>query len=358
MKRLALSGVEVAIKTLGLVAALATLGAPTFAAEPRTLEVSVTKLSHGDVVRYVTLPGTIKANQGATLYAKVAGYLQRVTVDVGDRVKAGQVLAEIEVPELLADLEKYQAEARVAETDFTRISAAQRDAPDLIVPQQVDEARGRLDIAKAALVRTERLLAFSKIVAPFSGIITARFVDAGAFIPAATSGSTAQNAALLTIMDFDVVRAMVPVPEVDASFVRSGQPVQITVEGIAGKRFSTKVTRFSYALDDATRTMHVEADIPNKDGDLRPGMYATVKVGVEQHSGSSLMSTAALVMEKTNAFAYLANGDKAKKTALKIGFNDGDRVEVLEGIAPNDSIILAGKLPLSDGAPIKVTDAR
>jgi len=327
---------------------------PALAADTKPFEVSVAKLSRGDVVRYITLPGTIKANQQATLYAKVAGYLQRVTVDVGDHVKAGQLLAEIEVPELLADLQKTKAEATVAQADFARINAAQRDAPDLIVPQQVDEARGRLDIAKAALARTERLLAFSKIVAPFSGTITARFVDAGAFIPAATSGSAAQSAALFTVMDFDVVRVMVPVPEVEASLVRNGQRVQVTFEGIAGKKFVAKVNRFAYALDDATRTMHVEADIANKDGELRPGMYATVKVGVEQHSGTNLMPTAALVMEKTNAFAYLANGDKAKKSPLKIGFNDGDWVEVLDGLSPADSIILTGKLPLSDGAPIKV----
>ena len=344
---------KLALKTLA--ALLATSAVPALAADSKPLEVAVTKLSHGDVTRYVTLPGTIRANQQATLYAKVAGYLQRVTVDVGDRVKAGQVLAEIEVPELLADLEKYKAEAQVAAADFARISAAQRDAPDLIVPQQVDEARGRMDIAKAALTRTERLLAFSKIVAPFSGVITARFVDAGAFIPAATSGSAAQNAALFTVMDFDTVRITVPVPEMDASFVRGGQPVQVTVEGIAGKRFEAKVSRYSYALNDATRTMHVEADVPNKDGELRPGMYASVRVGVERHNDTTFIPAVALVMEKTNAFAYLANGDKAKKSALKIGFNDGERVEVLDGVAPSDNIILTGKLALSDGAPIKVT---
>jgi len=137
--------------------------------------------------------------------------------------------------------------------------------------QSVDEAQGRLDIANANLERTETLLRYASITAPFNGIVTARFVDPGAFIASATSGSAAQTAAIVTIADFNIVRAQVAVPEAEASLVQVGQPVRLSVEGLAGKSFEAKVTRFSYALDDATRTMLVEADLPNADPGIATG---------------------------------------------------------------------------------------
>jgi membrane fusion protein (multidrug efflux system) len=306
----------------------------------------------------VKLPGTIRANQQATIYAKVAGYLKSIAVDKGDRVQAGQSLGEIEVPELQADLAKYKAEVTVAERDHQRLSSAQKSAPDLVTPQSVDEATGRLEIAKANVDRTETLLAYAKITAPFSGIVTARYVDPGAFIPAATSGSAAQTAAIVTVADFNVVRAQVALPEVEASLAKVGQPVKLTVEGLAGKTFDAQISRFTYALDDATKTMLVEADLPNPDLLLRPSMYAIVRVGVDKHNDALLIPVEALVMEKANASVFVADGGKAKKKAIQIGFNDGAKVEVLGGLAGNEDVILAGKLTLADGAPISVVEGK
>jgi membrane fusion protein (multidrug efflux system) len=325
---------------------------------PKPIEVKVARPTRGEIIRYVTLPGSIRANQQATLYAKVAGYLKSLAVDKGDRVQAGQSLGEIEVPELLADLAKYKAEVKVAETDYQRISLAQKKASDLITPQSVDEAKGRFEIASAHLERTQTLLNYAKITAPFAGIITARFVDPGAFIPSATSGSAAQTAAIVAIADFNTVRAQVALPEIEAALAQVGQPVKLFVEGLAGKTFEAKVSRLSYALDDATRTMLVEADLPNPDLALRPGMYATVKVGVEQHANSLLVPVEALVMEKANAFAFVADGGRAKKTAIKIGFNDGAKVEVLSGLTGGEAVILVGKMALADGAAVHVMEAK
>jgi membrane fusion protein (multidrug efflux system) len=114
----------------------------------------------------------------------------------------------------------------------------------------------------------------------------------------------------------------------------------------------------SYALDDATRTMLVEADLPNADLTLRPGMYATIKIGVEKHLDTLLIPVEALVIEKANAFAFTADGGKAKKTPIKIGFNDGAKVEVLSGLTGNEAVILAGKMTLVDGAAITVMEAK
>jgi membrane fusion protein, multidrug efflux system len=349
---------KIAIHYLAVAGAIAA-ALPAFAADaPKPVEVKVARPVRGEITRFVTLPGGIRANQQATLYAKVAGYLKTLSVDKGDRVQAGQSLGEIEVPELLADLAKYKAEAKVADTDFQRITAAQKKSSDLVTLQSVDEAKGRLDIANANLERTETLLRYARITAPFSGIVTARFVDPGAFIASATSGSAAQTAAIVTIADFNTVRVQVSLPEVEASLVKVGQPVKLSVEGLAGKGFDAKVSRLSYALDEATKTMLVEADLPNSDLALRPGMYATVKVGIEKHADALLIPFEALVMEKANAFAFTAASGKVKKMPLKIGFNDGTKVEVLSGIAENDTVILVGKAPLVDGAAINVTETK
>jgi membrane fusion protein (multidrug efflux system) len=324
---------------------------------PKPLDVKIARPSRGDIVRYVTLPGSIRANQQATLYAKVPGYLKSIAVDKGDKVQAGQALGEIEVPELLADLTKYQAELKVAEIDASRLNSARDKAPDLVTPQSVDDAKGKFEIAKANIERVETLLRYSKLTAPFSGVVTMRYVDAGAFIPAATGGSAA-SAAVLTVMDFQTVRAQVGVPELEAPLVRVGQPVKVSVEGLPGKVFEGQVTRQSFALDDASKTMLVEADLPNADLTLRPGMYAMIKVGVEKHTNALLIPAEALVMEKANAFTFVADGGKARKTAVKIGFNDGAKVEVLNGLTENESVILVGKMALADKQAVNVVEAK
>src|SRR5438093_9228817 len=140
---------------------------PTKEATP-PVAVQIVQPRRGSITRNVTLPGEVKPYQQATLYAKVAGYLKTIPVDKGDRVKEGDLIADIEVPEMLADLAKYKAEVEVAELDYQRLSKSQKKAPDLVVPQTVDNAKGKLDIAKASLERTETLLGFARISAPFS----------------------------------------------------------------------------------------------------------------------------------------------------------------------------------------------
>src|SRR6266576_1214374 len=183
-------------------------------------QVQIARVKRGDATRSITLPANVLAYQQATLYAKVAGYVRTVAVDKGDLVKEGSLLADIEVPELIADRAKFVAELAVAEIEFKRVSEAQRKAPDLVVPQAVDNAKSKLDVAKANLERTDTLLGFAKITAPFSGVVTKRMIDPGAFIPAATSGSAAQNAALFTLMDFRKVRVQASVPENEVPFIK------------------------------------------------------------------------------------------------------------------------------------------
>src|SRR3989454_1767550 len=287
---------------------------------PPPVSVQIVHPRKGEITRNVTLPGEVKAYQQATLYAKVAGYLKTITVDKGDQVKQGGLIADIEVPEMLADLARYKAEVEVAELDYKRLSESQKKLPDLVVPQTVDNAKGKLDVAKASLERTETLLGFAKIIAPFSGVITKRLVDPGAFIPAATSGSAAQNAAIVTLTDFNRVRVQVAVPELETSLVATDQPVKLTVDGLPGRTFDGKITRFSYALDEATRTMLAEIELPNPRLELRPGMYAIVKIGIEQKTDVLLLPAEALAVEKAGVFVFTMEGGHAKKIPVKTGF--------------------------------------
>jgi membrane fusion protein (multidrug efflux system) len=320
--------------------------------------VHTTSLKSGEIARNITLPTfRILAEQEATLYAKVSGYLKTIAVDKGDAVKEGQLLAEIEVPELLADEAQYKAETAVARTNYERIAQAREKAPDLVVPQTVDELRGQWEIAQAKLQRNHTLLEYARIVAPFAGRITARFVDPGAFIPAATAGSSPQNAALVTLMDFSRVRVQVFVPEPEVPFIKNGVPARVTVEELPGRAFKGSVTRFAHALNEATKTMLTEIELENSTGELRPGMYASVQLEVERKQSGSLLPAQALVVEKAGTSVYLAVDGKAKKTPVQTGFNDGTQVEILGGLNPGQRVILAGKQSLNDGQPINVTEA-
>jgi len=225
----------------------------------------------------ITLPAQIKAYQEAVLTAKVAGYLKSLPVDKGDRVKVGQLIADIEVPELLADRAQYKAQADVARADFDRTQQANKSAPDLVTPQVLDQARGKWQVAEAQLSRVNTLLRYARITAPFSGTITARYVDPGAFIPVPSAGDQ-KSAAIVALMDFSKVRVEIPVPEDMAAQVVKGTPASFTVQGVPGKTFRATVTRVSFALDQGSKTMLAEIEMPNPDEVLRPGMYATVQL--------------------------------------------------------------------------------
>ena len=319
---------------------------------PAPAEVQVVRPHKGAIGRTVTLPGNVLAYQQATLYAKVAGYLKTITVDKGDHVKQGDLLADIEVPELIADRTKFKADVDVTGIEYQRNVNAQKKAPELVVAQTVDDAKGKYDIARAGLERIDTLLGYSIINAPFSGVITRRFVDPGAFIPAATSGSNAAEA-IVTLADFDTVRVQVALPEQEAPFIKDGLKVAVTIPELPGRKFDTTITRYAHAIEPATRTMLIESEISNSSGDLVPGMYALVNVEVERHENALLIPADALITEKTKTSVFTLDQNKAKKVPVKVGFNDSTSVEVLDGIKPDQPLILAGNLNLNDGQLVK-----
>jgi membrane fusion protein (multidrug efflux system) len=325
------------------------------AATTGAVQVEVTAPRRGDIHRFVTLPGTLRANQQVTLHAKVAGYLKSINVDTGDKVKAGQLVAEIEMPELVAERAKHEAELHIATVESERMTAARAKAPDLITPAATDTAGARLAMAQAGLAHNETLLRYSKISAPFDGVVTMRYVDPGAFVPAATASSNPTAAAIVTVMDYSTIRVRVPVPEIESSRIQVGQPVVVTNDSLPGRTVRGTVTRHSGALDEATRSLLVEADVPNADGTLRPGMYVMVKIGVERHVNALLVPAAALVREKTAGFLFTYLDGKATRVPVKYGFMDGSNVEILEGIAEDARVIVLGKATLVSGQSVTAT---
>jgi membrane fusion protein, multidrug efflux system len=330
-------------------------GADQPAAPTPPIAVKLVQPKRGEITRSISLPGNVVANQQVALYAKVGGYLKSISVDKGDAVKEGALLAEIEVPELAADLAKFKAELQIAKIDYDRVQEAQQKAPDLVVRQAIDSALAQFEVARANLEHAQTLLEFCRIKAPFAGVVISRTVDPGAFIPAATSGTAAQTKALLTIADYTKVRVQVAVPETETPFIRNGIPAKVTVEGLPGTVFPGTVSRFAHSLDEASKTMLAEVDITNPEGRLLPGMYAAVKLGVETHSDTLLLPVDAVVVEKIGSAVFTLDKDKALRVPIKTGFNDGEFVEILEGVKPADAVILVGKRTLTAGQPVTVT---
>ena len=310
------------------------------------LELPTTKPTTGTIHRWVSLPATLAPWQQATLHAKVTGYIAKINVDIGDAVKAGQILATLEVPELQADIAKSKAEVNAASIEVKRLHEARAKSPDLVLPQAVDDAEAKLAIAKAGLERCETQIQFATLKAPFDGLITARFADLGSL-------ATANTTKLLEITDCSNLRLQIPVTELETGLVTVGKPVKAQIDAFGSTPIEASISRIAYALDPATRTMLAEADLKNPELKLRPGMYAMTKIAIEKHESATLIPVAALVMEKTNAFVFKYAEGKAMKTAVKLGFNDGTNVEVPE-LKVDDVLLVPGTVALTDKQAVTV----
>ena len=326
------------------------LGALTLSAA----DFPVTRLKTGDITRSVQLLGEVRPNQQVALYAKVGGYVKALRADIGDRVAAGQVLAELEVPELIADEARTRAELALAELEHRRLQEAAKQAPDLVPRQQVDAAAAKLAVAKAAQERNATLLGFALIRAPFAGVISRRSVDVGAFVPAATGGG-AGPAALFVLTDFATVRVQAALPESEAGLAVPGQPVSVLAEAAGAKPYASQLTRLSGVLENPSKTMLIESVLPNPDGALKPGMYANVRLGIETHRGVRLLPLTAVIMEKAVATAYVHEAGKARRRVLKAGFNDGTNLEILDGLKPDEDVLVVGTATLTDGQAVTLT---
>ncbi len=327
--------------------------------------------------------------QEIEVHGKVSGYIRKIFVDIGDRVHTGQVLAILEVPELSAEVESAEASVRSrteeiarAEQEVTRAKAnhealhsacrrlqeAAAGRPGLVAQQEIDDAvskdraseaqvaaaeaalssaREQLAVAKGNRAQVSALLHYSRITAPFDGIITWRYADTGALVQAGTSNSNAQP--VVKLSQTNVLRLRIPVPESLAAMVRDGQSADVRVQA-TNEHFTGKVSRYTESLDRSTRTMQVEVDVPNKDYRLSPGMYANVVLQLQNRPNALTVPVQALTRDNGKATVLVVNADNhVEQRQVLTGIEEPTRVEVLSGIKDGERVIVGNLSAYRDG---------
>jgi membrane fusion protein (multidrug efflux system) len=279
----------------------------------------------------------------STLYAKVTGYLKSISVDKGDWVKTGQVLAEIEVPELQQRLARTRADLEVQRVSYQRLDRVWKSDPRLVAREDVDIAQGKYLQAKARADELEAMVSYTRIVAPFDGVVTGRFVDPGALIKAggelaSSSGDEGSShpggtSPVLSIAMIDTMRTYVYVPQGDVAWVRRGTPARLTLQDRPGISFQGTVTRYANSLDLGTRTMLTEIDLKNTGRELYPGMYANVTLELERHRDALRLPESAVGDSPEGRYVMIAQDGKLRKQDVTVGINSGKSVEILSGLS-------------------------
>jgi RND family efflux transporter MFP subunit len=345
-------------------------------ADPAT--VRVVRIHRADPEHALTLPGSALADQETPLYARVNGYLKSFAFDLGDSVKKGQLVAEIDSPEVDQQLRQARATLGVAQASLLQAQANQELAKvaserwaalvkERAVSQQeadekrlalaareadVESARATIKAQEAAVKRLEELQSFKQILAPFDGVITWRNVEVGTLVSEG-SGSGARE--LFRMVQLQSLRFHVPVPESFVPSIRIGMEASLSFDAHPGKAFAGRVSRTSSAVDPASRTMLVEVRVPNADGGLLPGMYAQVTFKLKQASAPLLMPSNALLVRPDGTVAAVVGKDKAvhyKK--IQVGRDYGTRIEVLSGLEENDQVMINPTTMIRDGDKVEL----
>ncbi len=337
--------------------------------------VRVAKVRPSDHITLVTLPATTLAFSAANLYARASGYIDKRLVDIGDRVKEGQLLASVSVPE--QDHQISQNEATQVQLEETLLQAQanldlaqvtwDRDRP-LVGQGWVTQQQGTIDVqtlkAREAAVRLARanvkaqeaLLkmlnqqrAYRRIVAPFDGVITARNIDVGSLVQADAASGTF----LFTIMQSDVIRTQVYVPQDQAFDLTPGVDADVRVPELPGRTFPGKVTRTANALEPGTRTLLTEIDVPNPDGALKPGTYCTVELHVPHDTPSVLVPAEAIIFNRDGLQVAVIEGGDAHIRKVSVARDLGTQVEVRDGVKEGDMVVLNPQVDLVDGSKVQ-----
>lgn len=321
------------------------------AAAQQPVAVRVVTPEHRSLELSSTQPGTAEAFYEADLGAKVSGFVSELTVDVGSRVRAGQVLARLAVPELEAarSAARAQVAALRSEHDRTAMLAARNS----VTQKALTEAKSRLDAAVAAEAEAEAEIAYATIEAPFDGIVTARAIDPGDMVHQASSPK-GSGEPLLKVAKLDVIRVKTFVPEREAVWTDVGDTAAIRFDALPGQTFSGTVARLSGAIDPATRTMQVEIDLPNADGRIRPGLYGQVRLTLEQRDGALALPASAVQFGEGGAFVFIAAGNVARRTPVQTGLTVGNWVEIVDGLGADQRVVGNPPAGLADGAPLSI----
>jgi len=341
---------------------------------------AVAPVKRETIATTLAIAGQFIPYQNVELHAKVAGYIRHIYVDIGDRVHEGQVLAVLEIPELIAQVDEAKAAVHHAEEEIQRakseVSRAQADEvalhanaarlvntdkarPGLIAQQELDDATAKdraaeaqVDAAKSALAAAKQqvevakasqqhyaaLSDYSKIIAPYDGVVTWRFSDTGALVQAGTSNSS--GLPVVTLAEVNVLRLRIPVPESLAAKIRVGDTADVHVQA-TGEHFTGKVERFTDSLDPSTRTMQVEIDVPNPKYHLQPGMYADVRLNANSRDNTLTVPVDAIRHqgEKTTVMA-LDGKDRVEVRDVEVGVQGSDRVEIVSGLSEGERVLV------------------
>jgi membrane fusion protein, multidrug efflux system len=310
------------------------------------------------------LPGNIRANQQTSIFARVDGYIARWYVDIGARVEQGQVLADIEAPQIDANLRMAQAQLELAEANlklaqtnsvrskqlFQNRVNSQQELDTVLATEQVQQATR--DNAAAALRSAQEMKAFEQIRAPFAGTITARNIEVGSLV---TSGSVTTVAALFALAQSDPVRVLVHVPQADVSSVRPGTPAAITVDEYPNETFTGMIARDAGAFDPTSRTLLLEIDVPNPAGRLFAGMYAHARFSLPSPTAALLIPNNAILIDaKGSRSVVVDSSNKIHIKSIKLGRDFGTKTEILSGLEAQDRVVQNPADDLNEGMPVSI----
>lgn len=299
--------------------------------------VIVVPLSHSAEKRTLSLPGDVHGYFESPIYAKIPGYVKTMLVDKGALVKKGQLLAVIESPELDHQVNDAKATYEINAITDRRYQDLVRKQ---VVPQQTaDETHATMLESRASWASLKAQQAYERIVSPYDGVITARNVDPGALIGLATAQASSASP-IFEMATLKPVRVYLQMAQDDAAFISDGNPAVVTVTQFPRKQFTGTVTRHPSALTSQTRTMLVEVDLPNDDLLLLPGMYAHVKISLTGNSSAPLVPDEALIFNGDKTFVPIVNENRIHLEPVTLGFDDGIRCQIVEGLRGNELVAL------------------
>nr|WP_231639070.1 efflux RND transporter periplasmic adaptor subunit [Sphingomonas profundi] len=327
--------------------------------------VSVIRPKVGAEADGLTLPGNIQAYNSAALFARTNGYVRRWLADIGDRVSAGQVLAVIDAPEIDQQLAQAQADYQTASANqsLARTTAVRWDAllaKDAVSKQEADEKRGALAantaLANAQSANVRRLKAlqgFTRIEAPFAGVVTSRSAQIGALIVAGNAASQP----LFTVSDVRRVRIFVRIPQGYSGQVHAGMRAEVTVPEYTGRTFAATLTRSADAVDPTSGTVLVQLEADNRDGALKPGGYAQVRFPVSGAGGVTVPASALMVREDGTAVAIVGPDNRVRIRRVTIARDEGATVTIATGLTPGDRVVDTPPDALVNGDRVRVEAA-
>lgn len=307
--------------------------------------VEVAAVARRSVAAYVETNGALEAENDVRIVARTAGPVVELLTEEGRTVRKGELMARIDPREARAQVQIAEVALREAERAYER--ARSTFEAELISQADYDQALAAKESAEATLADRKVQFSYTSVTAPFSAVVVERMVKLADHVTV--------NQELFRISDFDPLLCKIQVPEKELPRLHEGQPAHLTVEAWPGERFPARVLRLSPVVDAATGTVKVTLEVEARER-LRPGMFASVFLEVDRHEGALTIPKAALSLESLGDTVYVANGEVAARRAVKLGYEEAEIVEVAEGLAEGDRVIVVGQDGLSEGTPIRILE--